>query len=92
MESNTIVLKVKNSTPSKEFGFSLAQIAKENKGNITVQVVGAGALNQATKGVIEANRCLASNGIQLISIPAFCDIEEGEKTITGIRLNIEVRR
>lgn len=91
MASANEVLKVKSSTPPKQFGYSLSQVIRVNRSNIIIQAVGAGAINQAMKGVVEANKLLACSGLQVAVLPSFCDITEGDKTITGMRFLVEVR-
>ncbi len=51
----------------------------------------AGALNQAVKAVAIARGFVAPGGIDLICIPAFCDIEIDGDERTAIRLIVEPR-
>jgi stage V sporulation protein S len=65
--------------------------ALRQSGAVEVQVVGAGALNQAIKAVAIARGYVAASGIDLVCIPTFADIEiEGERR-TAIRLAVEDR-
>lgn len=60
-------------------------------GAVEVQVIGAGALNQAIKAIAIARGYVAPSGIDLVCVPTFHDIEiEGEGR-TAIRLAIEDR-
>ena len=60
-------------------------------GAVEIQVVGAGALNQAIKAVAIARGYVAASGIDLVCIPTFADIEIDGEQRTAIRLSIEDR-
>ena len=75
------------SNPSKVAG-AIANIFRENK-SATIQTVGAASLNQAIKAIAIARGFVAPMGDNLVTIPAFSDIEiDGEKK-TAIKLIIE---
>ena len=60
-------------------------------GGVEVQVVGAGALNQAIKAVAIARGYVAASGVDLVCIPTFADILIDGERRTAIRLAIEDR-
>lgn len=60
-------------------------------GAVEVQVVGAGALNQAIKAVAIARGYVEAAGIDLVCVPAFADISIDGERRTAIRLLIEDR-
>ena len=60
-------------------------------GAVEVQVVGAGALNQAIKAVAIARGYVAPSGIDLACVPTFADIEIDGQSRTAIRLLVESR-
>jgi stage V sporulation protein S len=60
-------------------------------GAVEVQVVGAGALNQAVKAVAIARGYLAPSGIDLTCVPTFADIEIDGQSRTALRLLVEDR-
>lgn len=60
-------------------------------GAVEVQVVGAGALNQAIKAVAIARGYVAASGIDLVCVPTFADIEIDGENRTAIRLLVEDR-
>lgn len=62
------------------------------QGVVEVQVVGAGALNQAIKAVAIARGYVAAGGIDLVCVPTFADIEIDGERRTAIRLIIEDRQ
>jgi len=61
------------------------------KGTAEVQAVGAGAVNQAIKAVAIARGFVAPNGIDLIAIPAFAEINIDGEERTAIRFIVEPR-
>jgi stage V sporulation protein S len=65
--------------------------AVRQAGAVEVQVVGAGALNQAVKAVAIARGYVAPAGIDLVCIPTFADIVIDGERRTAIRLSIEDR-
>ena len=84
------VLKVSSaSNPKSVAGALAAEIREKRKAEI--QVIGAGAINQAIKAIAICRGYVAPNGIDLIMIPAFTEIEIDEKEKTAIKLIIEPR-
>jgi len=56
-----------------------------------IQAVGAGAVNQAVKAIAIARGFAAPNGMDLVAIPAFAEIDiEGEQR-TAIKFIVEPR-
>jgi stage V sporulation protein S len=56
-----------------------------------MQVIGAGALNQAVKAIAIARGFVTSSGIDLVFIPSFKDILIDGEERTAIRLSVESR-
>ena len=54
-----------------------------------VQVVGAGALNQAVKAIAIARGYMATSGLDLNCRPTFADIRIDGENRTAIRLHVE---
>lgn len=82
------ILKVSSkSNPSKVAG-AIANIFRNN-GNVEIQTIGAGSLNQAIKAICIARGFVAPSGINLVIIPAFTDIEIDGSEKTAIKLIIE---
>ena len=65
--------------------------AIRHHGMAHVQVVGAGALNQAVKAVAIARGFVAPSGLDLFCVPTFADIEIDGEGRTAIRLLVESR-
>jgi len=61
-------------------------------GGVLVQVVGAGALNQAIKAIAIARGYVAAGGIDLVCVPTFAEVDIGGERRTAIRLRIQDRR
>jgi stage V sporulation protein S len=84
------VLKVSAQSKPKSVAGALAAVLRE-KGVAELQAVGAGAVNQAVKSIAITRGFVAPNGIDLVTIPAFSEIDiEGEER-TAIRFIVEPR-
>ena len=84
------VLKVSAKSNPNAVAGALAGVIRE-QGSAEIQAVGAGALNQATKAVAIARGFVASQGVDLICIPAFTHILIDGETKTAIKLIVESR-
>lgn len=81
-----MLIKVRSNTDPKSLAQSIITAETKDK-NVSVQVVGAGALNQAIKAIIMANAQFSQNGGSKKIEPTFVTIEDGEgKDITAIKL------
>ena len=83
-------LKVSTKSNPNSVAGAMAGVLRQ-QGAVEVQVVGAGALNQAIKAVAIARGYVASGGIDLVCVPTFADIEIDGERRTAIRLTIEDR-
>lgn len=68
----------------------MAAVLRES-GATEVQVIGAGALNQAVKAIAIARGFVAPSGLDLIFVPAFADIEIDGEERTAIKLLIKYK-
>jgi stage V sporulation protein S len=84
------VLKVSSKSNPNSVAGAMAGVVRQS-GAVEVQVVGAGALNQAVKAVAVARGYLAPSGVDLTCSPAFADIEIDGQSRTAIRLLVECR-
>lgn len=75
MNDNTMLKVSATSNPGSVAG-ALAGVIRE-EGQAEIQAIGAGALNQAVKAIAIARGFVAPQGVDLIVIPAFIDIEVG---------------
>jgi stage V sporulation protein S len=84
------VLKVSSKSNPNSVAGAMAGVVRQS-GSVEVQVVGAGALNQAIKAIAIARGFVAPSGIDLCCVPTFADIEIDGEGRTAIRLLIESR-
>ena len=84
------ILKVSSRSNPNSVAGAMAGVVRQSNA-VEVQVVGAGALNQAVKAVAIARGYLAPSNIDLICIPTFADIEIDGESRTAIRLSVEDR-
>lgn len=84
------VLKVSTNSRPKAVAGALAAVLRQSN-RVELQAVGAGAVNQAVKAIAIARGYVAPNGIDLICIPEFVEIEiEGEGR-TAVKFVVEHR-
>jgi len=84
------VLKVSSKSNPNSVAGAMAGVVRQ-WGSVEVQVVGAGALNQAIKAVAIARGYVAPTGSDLTCVPTFADIEIDGHARTAIRLLVECR-
>ena len=72
------ILKVSSKSNPSSVAGALAGVLRGTE-SVEIHTIGAGAVNQAVKAIAIARGFVAPQGIDLICIPAFSDIEiEGE--------------
>jgi stage V sporulation protein S len=85
-----VELKVSSSSDPKAVAGALAAVLRdENK--VELQAVGAGAVNQTIKAIAISRGYVAPNGLDLIMIPAFTEIEIDGEERTAIKFLVEPR-
>jgi len=84
------VLKVSAQSSPKSVAGALTAILREN-GFAELQAVGAGAVNQAVKAIAITRGFIAPNGIDLVTIPAFVEINIDGEERTAIKFIVEPR-
>jgi stage V sporulation protein S len=84
------VLKVSSRSNPNAVAGAMAGVIRQ-AGSVEVQIVGAGALNQAIKALAIARGYVAEAGIDLVCVPTFADIEIDGERRTAIRLHIDDR-
>lgn len=82
------VLKVSSKSNPNSVAGALAGVVRTS-GSAEIQVVGAGALNQAIKAVAIARGYMAPSGQDLTCRPTFADIRIDGESRTAIRLEVE---
>ena len=84
------ILKVSSNSNPNSIAGALANVLRAED-SVEIQAVGAGALNQAIKGIIIARGFIAPSGKSISVIPSFSEvIIEGEDK-TAIKLLIETK-
>lgn len=85
-----IVLRVSGGSSHKALAGAIVKNWEEGK-SISVTSIGAGALNQAVKGVAIARGYMASRGKDLMCRPGFLEVMIEEEKRTAIVLNLVVQ-
>lgn len=83
-------LKVGTKSNPNSVAGALANVFRE-KGEVEIQAIGAGALNQAIKAIAIARGFVAPSGKNLVCIPAFSDIVIDGEDRTAIKLIVEAK-
>lgn len=82
-----VVLKTSSATDATKLASSIVSHYQKDKITlIIIRAIGAGAVNQSVKSVIIANKYFVRQGMVLMIIPAFNDIEEENVTAVELRL------
>lgn len=84
------VLKVSANSLPKSVAGAIAAIVRDEKA-VEIQTIGAGAVNQAIKSVAIARGYVAPNGIELVCIPAFSQLDVDGEIKTSIKFSVEKR-
>lgn len=85
------VLKVAALSKPKSVAGAIAAVLRE-KGSVEIQAVGAGAVNQTVKSIAIARGYVAPNGIDIVCVPSFAEIEINGERRTAIRFVVESRQ
>jgi len=85
------IIKVSATSRTSAVAGAIAGIVRENK-RAEVQAIGAGAVNQAVKALILATGYLNEDGIDVVAVPEFVDVEIEENIRTAIKLVVELRQ
>jgi len=83
-------LKVSSSSVPKSVAGAIAAISRNNM-QVDLVAIGASAVNQAVKSIAIARGYVAPNGIELVCIPSFSQIEVDGLTKTSIHFLVEKR-
>jgi stage V sporulation protein S len=84
------IIKVSANSRTAAVAGAIAGVMREHK-HAEVQAIGAGAVNQAIKALVLAHGYLASDGIDVICVPEFVDVEIDGKVRTAIKLVVDPR-
>jgi stage V sporulation protein S len=84
------VLKVSAQSQPKSVAGALAAVLRDRT-TAEIQAVGAGAVNQAVKAIAITRGFVAPNGIDLVVVPAFSEIQIDGEDRTAIKFIVEPR-
>jgi stage V sporulation protein S len=84
------IIRVAATSRSTAVAGAIAGVMRE-RGQVDVQAIGAGAVNQAVKAVCIARGYLEEDGIDIICIPTFVEVLIDDQERTAVRLGIETR-
>ncbi len=84
------IIKVAATSRSTSVAGAIAGVMRE-RGQVDVQAIGAGAVNQAIKALIIAKGYLELDGIDVVCVPAFVEVMIDGQERTAVRLSIEQR-
>jgi stage V sporulation protein S len=84
------IIRVAATSRSSAVAGAIAGMVREHK-RAEVQAIGAGAVNQAIKALILATGYLKGDGIDVVAIPEFVDVEIEDKVRTAIKIVVEPR-
>ena len=84
------VIKVKGTSRTSAVAGAIAGIFRENK-FAEVQAIGASAVNQSVKALALSRSYLAQDGIDVVFISEFVDVEIDGKIRTAIKFTVEQR-
>ncbi len=84
------VIKVSAHSRSTAVAGAIAGIMRESR-HAEVQAIGASAVNQAVKAIAIARGYLEPDGIDIVCVPEFVDIDIEGKERTAVKFTIEPR-
>jgi stage V sporulation protein S len=84
------IIKVSANSRTSAVAGAIAGVMREHK-HAEVQAIGAGAVNQAVKALVLAKGYLNGDGIQVVCVPEFVDVDIDGKVRTAIKLVVDPR-
>lgn len=84
------IIKVAAASRSTAVAGAIAGVMRE-KGKAEVQAIGAGAVNQAVKAVCIARGYLEEDGIDIVCVPSFVEVQIDDQERTAVRLSVQKR-
>jgi stage V sporulation protein S len=83
-------IKVSAKSRSTAVAGAIAGVIREHK-RADVQAIGAGAVNQAVKAIAIAHGYLQQDGLDIVCIPTFVEVDVSGEERTAVKLAVEVR-
>ena len=82
------IIKVSANSRTSAVAGAIAGVMREH-GHADVQPIGASAVNQAVKALALAKGYLAEDGINIVCVPNFVDVEIDGKVRTAIKFVVD---
>jgi stage V sporulation protein S len=84
------IIRVSATSRTSAVAGAIAGVVREHK-RAEIQAIGAGAVNQAVKAIVLATGYLKIDGIEVVCVPEFVDVEIGDKVRRAVKLVVEPR-
>ncbi|NCP88345.1 MAG: stage V sporulation protein S [Anaerolineae bacterium CG_4_9_14_3_um_filter_57_17] len=84
------MIKVSATSRTSAVAGAIAGVIREHK-HAEVQAIGAGAVNQALKALVLARGYLQGDGIDVVCMPEFVEVDIEGKERTAIKMVVEPR-
>jgi len=84
------IIKVKANSRTAAVAGAIAGVMREHN-HAEVQAIGAGAVNQAVKALVLARGYLAEDGMPIVCLPEFVDVDIDGKIRTAVKITVEIR-
>ena len=84
------IIKVSATSRTPAVAGAIAGVVREHK-RAEVQAIGAGAVNQAVKALILATGYLKGDGIEVVTVPEFVEVEIEGNIRTAIKFVVDPR-
>lgn len=84
------VIKVRGTSRTSAVAGAIAGVFREHQ-RAEVQAIGASAVNQAVKALALSRSYLAQDGLDVVFISEFVDVEIEEKIRTAIKFTVDLR-
>lgn len=84
------VIKVSATSRTSAVAGAIAGVMREHR-HADVQAIGASAVNQAVKALALARGYLEEDGIEIVCVPEFVDVEIDGKLRTAIKFVVDPR-
>ena len=84
------IIKVRGTSRTSAVAGAIAGVFRDNH-RAEVQAIGASAVNQAVKALALSRSYLSQDGIDVVFISEFVDVEIDEKIRTAIKFTVEER-
>lgn len=84
------IIKVSGTSRTSAVAGAIAGVIREHR-HAEVQAIGASAINQAVKALVLARSYLQNDGISIVCVPEFVDVQIEDKVRTAVKFVVEVR-